>query len=625
MILNLPGQVRNFWRKRRAFLVFLLLFPAMAQAAPFLSPAAIVASPSADQLYIACATANQVAVFDTRKRKVTRLISVEAQPLGLSLSSDGKTLFVTCAAAESTVCIIDVGAGKTIAKIGAGHTAMAPALSPDGQTLFVCYRFENAIGVINVAARKEVRRFPVSREPIDEAMTPDGKYLLVAHHLHGGRADVEVVASKVSVIDIAAGKVCREIELPNGSTLLRDIRISPDARYAVVTHLLARFHLPTTQIERGWINSNAASLIDLAELRLLNTVLLDNIDAGAANPWGVTWTGDGGLLCITHAGTHEVSVIDFPGLLAKLAKVPATPASASNPYARGVGDVPNDLAFLESLRRRIKLPEADRGPRAVAAVGDRLWVANYFSDSVTRIDLSSAAALPESIPLAAPRPMTAVRRGELLFNDASICFQGWQSCASCHSSDARVDGLNWDNLNDGIGNPKNVKNLLFAHATPPSMWLGVRSNAYVSVRAGIRNSLFTVQSEEKAADIDEYLKSLKPIPSPYLVKGALSKAAERGKKLFFDRAVGCADCHKGELFTDQKLHDVGTVGRFDKASDRFDTPSLRELWRTAPYLHDGRARTVQEVLTTFQTGDHGDVSHLTAKQIDDLVEYVLSL
>src|SRR5947207_1530246 len=77
--------------------------------------------------------------------------------------------------------------------------------------------------------------------------------------------------------------------------------------------------------------------------------------------------------------------------------------------------------------------------------------------------------------------VTRARRGELLFNDATICFQGWQSCSSCHSSDARVDGLNWDNLNDGIGNPKNSKSLLNAFLTPPSMWLGVRSNAHVAV------------------------------------------------------------------------------------------------------------------------------------------------
>ncbi|MHC4147198.1 MAG: cell surface protein, partial [Planctomycetota bacterium] len=83
--------------------------------------------------------------------------------------------------------------------------------------------------------------------------------------------------------------------------------------------------------------------------------------------------------------------------------------------------------------------------------------------------------------------MTAERRGEMLFNDALLCFQSWQSCASCHPSDARVDALNWDLLNDGLGNPKNTKSLLLSHETPPAMITGIRENAEIAVRAGFRH------------------------------------------------------------------------------------------------------------------------------------------
>jgi cytochrome c peroxidase len=80
------------------------------------------------------------------------------------------------------------------------------------------------------------------------------------------------------------------------------------------------------------------------------------------------------------------------------------------------------------------------------------------------------------------------------------------------------------------------------------------------------------------------------------------------------------------LFTDLKTYDVGTRGRFDKAADRFDTPSLVEGWRTAPYLHDGSAATMRDVLTTGNPADkHGKTSHLTPQQIDDLAAYLLSL
>jgi mono/diheme cytochrome c family protein len=415
--------------------------------------------------------------------------------------------------------------------------------------------------------------------------------------------------------------------LPNGSTLLRGVAISPDGKYAVITHNLARFHLPTTQIERGWINNNALSIIDVEKHELLNTVLLDNIDSGAGNAWAVEWTRDGKSICVTHAGTHELSVIDAPALLHKLASVPKAPAQMvgyQSSASRTQADVPNDLAFLVGLRKRIKLGD-EKGPRGLALIGNKAYTANYFSDSLSVVDLSSQAA-PTKIALGPKHELSAVRQGELNWNDASVCFQGWQSCSSCHSSDARVDGMNWDNLNDGIGNPKNAKSMVLAHKTPPSMALGVRANAEVSVRAGIKNSLFVVLPDEFAIALDEYLKSLTPMPSPHLVKGKLSKSAERGKKLFMSEEVGCADCHKPGLFTDMKFHNVGTIGKFDNPTNRFDTPTLTEVWRSGPYLHDGSAATIRDVMTTRNPNDHhGNVSQLTQQQIDDIVAYVLSL
>jgi cytochrome c peroxidase len=75
-----------------------------------------------------------------------------------------------------------------------------------------------------------------------------------------------------------------------------------------------------------------------------------------------------------------------------------------------------------------------------------------------------------------------------------------------------------------------------------------------------------------------------------------------------------------------KFHNVGTLGKFDQPADRFDTPSLIEVWRSGPYLHDGRAATIRDVITTFNRDDrHGTTSKLTPQQLDELVEYVLSL
>jgi cytochrome c peroxidase len=204
----------------------------------------------------------------------------------------------------------------------------------------------------------------------------------------------------------------------------------------------------------------------------------------------------------------------------------------------------------------------------------------------------------------------------MYFNDGTLCYQGWQSCASCHSSDARVDGMNWDLLNDGMGNPKNVKSLLFSFQTPPVMSMGVRSDAAAAIRAGIQHILFTTPREAIAAPIDAYIKTLLPNPSPYLVHNRLSPEAERGRKLFFSEELGCSKCHPPPLFTDQTAHPVGP-GKFDQAADEFYTPTLIELWRTAPYLHAGSAATLRDAVLTHNPANlRGQTSHLRPEQID---------
>jgi cytochrome c peroxidase len=82
----------------------------------------------------------------------------------------------------------------------------------------------------------------------------------------------------------------------------------------------------------------------------------------------------------------------------------------------------------------------------------------------------------------------------------------------------------------------------------------------------------------------------------------------------------------GPAFTDLKAYDVGTRGPHDKPDDKFDTPTLVEIWRTAPYLHDGSAATIRDVVTMRNPKDeHGSTSSLSAGEIDGLCEYLLAL
>jgi hypothetical protein len=377
------------------------------------------------------------------------------------------------------------------------------------------------------------------------------------------------------------------------------------------------------------MNSNALTFLDLERLSVLGVVLLDQTTRGAAIPWAVTWTPDGHTVVVSHAGAHSVSLVNAP--------VDTNPNNffslAIGAYASDGQRPPQSPTHPVRVQRRIELPGL--GPRALAVSRSQLYVANYFSDDLCRIDLTYPNVEAESLALGVVREPSIIRKGEILFNDARLCFQGWQSCASCHDTDARTDGLNWDLLNDGAGNPKNTRSLLQSHQRGRVMALGVRTNASSAVRAGIHHVLFSNQPEEVPEAIDAWLKSLQPIPSPRLVGGQLSPAARRGKELFESSRTGCADCHPSPLFTDFHGYDVGTAAPYrgvwdtqpgQDPSDQFITPTLIEVWRTAPYLHDGSAISLEDVLTGRNPNDdHGRTSHLTPEEIEDLVEYLLSL
>lgn len=575
------------------------------------SPIDVTVGSNGRFIYIAEKTANAVTVFDRENSTIVKKIKLPLPPAGVALSKDESLLYVNGSAPEGKVFVIDLEKYRIQKKIPVGHSPNAPVVSPDGTTLYVCNRFDNTVSVIDIRSEKEKKTINVLREPAAASITPDGRYLFIANYLPIGPMPGNYRATFLTVIDTETNRAIKNIQLMYGTICVQGLCVSPDGKYVYATHTLARYTYPTEQIERGNINKSALAIIDVNSLTRYNTVLLDDTYLGAANPWGIDCTEDGSYLCIAHSGTHEISIIDRNALHEKL--------TASEDRRN---QIPDELTFLSGTRHRYKL--YGNGPRGLSVTGNTVFIAEYFSNSLGILDFTSIEQPKiHSIPLGRQKEMTTIRRGEILFHDASICFQQWQSCVSCHPGDGRSDALNWDLLNDGIGNPKSTKSLLLSHRTPPSMATGVRKSAEVAVRAGFKHIELAELSEEDAAAVDTYLKSLTPIPSPYLNKGKLSSAAKRGEKLF--KSAGCLQCHPEPLYTDMKKYDVGT-GSGDEAGFAFDTPTLIEVWRTYPYLIDGSAATILQVLKKFNPHDkHGVTSTLSDKQIDDLAEYVLSL
>lgn len=563
-------------------------------------------------------------LVDPGSGKVVKSIALTRPPNGMAL--DGPIAYVAEGGPAGVVEVVDLDSGTLKGSFPAGHTPMSPVVR--GGKLYVVCRFDSRIVEMDAASGKVLNSWPASREPVALAVSPDGKKIWAANHLPSGVADGDATAADLTLIE--NGKAVH-FPLSNGTQGVRGMAMSPDGRHLAVAHVLSRYQVPTTQLDRGWMNTNAVTIIDTEHPDRPRPVLLDDPDMGAANPWGVLFSADGSRLFVTHAGTHELSVIDFPALLDRMKG------------EEGTGDpVSERLGFLHDIRARVSLPL--NGPRALASDGENVYVTGYFSDTLAKVPLKGNA-VARNIPLNEGYLPSRERLGEQYFNDASHCFQGWQSCATCHP-DARVDGLNWDLMNDGMGNPKNTRTMFLSHRTSPVMTLGVRASAEVAVTAGFVHIQFMEPSGELAECVNEYLKNMKEVPSPLLVaghpsqpqtknascaqchlpgveRGTPTESARRGKEVF--KTAGCTQCHPHPYFTTKELVATGTAKGLDEGR-KILVPSLVEVWRTAPYLHDGRARTVREAITTHNPGDlRGKTSGLSGRELEDLVNYVKSL
>ena len=607
---------------------------AAAWAANYRSPLAVAVSPDGMTLYVLDKTAGCVVVLDAVAGKKVRQVAIAGEPNGLALSSDGKTLYVAQRKADS-IAVVDIAKGVITRQIPVGPWPVALALAEVTGRLYCANRGNHTVSVVNAATGEEIKQIAVVRDPAFVAITADESRLVVPNFLpHGPGTDTEL-AAEVSIIDTAAIEQVARVKLPPGSTMARGAWIGPQGKWAYVVHILGRFNFPITQLELGWVHTYALSIIDVAAGKRLATVLLDELTKGAADPWAVVGSADGKTLWISHRGVHEVSTVDI-GRIHELLEGNVSPEIAElkdgmrdNIWVRikndrsQIAELANDLTALFISRTIRRSPSGGKGPTGLALSPDRdkLYVANYYAGTVGVLDADDGKLL-STVAVGDQFEPDASRRGEIYFHDATRCFQRWHSCASCHLDDGRIDGLPWDFMRDGIDNGKDVISLVNMHHTAPHNRRATRPNPRECIQTGVVGSHVI---EPDSADVDDllaYTMSLTPERNPNLPQ--LAEAARRGKVLFEGKAA-CATCHPAPYFTDKETYDVGT-GTSNEPDAQYDTPSLVEAYRTAPYYHDGRAVTIKEALTEHDPEHlHGNLRDLTPQEIDDLIAYVLSL
>lgn len=610
----------------RVFSILLLSALAVAATQPselqqkFLSPGELALSPDGHRLYVICEKSDELRVVDTRTGSVLKAIPVGHIPRGLSVSANGRQVYVANSW-DDTVSVIDSQKLGSVSMVKTGFEPISAVADKKAETLYVANRLSSDISVIDLQTGKEIKRLEAGRGASYLALSADGTRLYCTHIYPAINARRGPPESEITVINTTTRRVVDRIPLRNSAGVFHPA-IASDGQFGVAALLRPKNLVPLAHVEHGGAFVNSIVLFGPG-FETAIPLPIDELDRYFALPFSTAITPDRSKLFVSAAGSNTVTAINVPALL-----------KFSRDASKATG---NDLsASANYVTTRIPVGRNPRGI-ALAPDGRRLYVANRMDDTISVIDTGRAKVI-STLDLGGPTATTPLRRGEQLFNDAHFSFQGQFSCASCHL-DTTFDGLEWDLEPDGFGvdvvDNRSIESLM---GTQPYKWNG--GNPDLPTECGPRTEKYFYRSQSfdttQLTDLVAFVLSLPSRPNRYRSRdGQLTAAQERGKAIFermkaknghlIPENNRCYSCHSGPKYTSNKSFDVGT-GRVTDRSPLVDTPQLPDIAYSAPYLHDGAARSLEEIWTIFNPKDqHGVTNDLTKDELNDLIEYLRTL
>lgn len=552
-----------------------------------------------------------------------------AHSSAITVSSDG-TLVASVNPDSDTITLIDALLLKVVAEIAVGDDPRTVSFTPDSQQLLVTNHASNTISVVDINKKIQIATYPVGSMPY--GIVNNGVYAFVA----------EFGLGKISVLDLSTGEALNNITVEAFPSALA---LNPDGNRLFITHFfsgivtvidlttftiaetistgintnLSQFIAITSDGKKAYLPqtrsnvTNQALLFDTTVFPVINVVdlvegilsikeriTLDTADEPVNMPFAVALSSDEKIVYLANAGSDDISVIDL--------------ISNKSIAHIDVGSNPRGIAINPD--------------------GTLVFVNNVLDGTLSVIDTSKLSLLEEIILTDLPLNTTLLE-GKRIFNSSTspiLSTDNWISCATCHF-DGMMDKRTWLGFPDG---PRNSPALFGVKETLPIHWSG-DFDELQDVEITIRDIQFgdgLIESEihdslgsshaglsQKLDALAAYMASIEIPLSPYTEN---QKAIKQGQELF--RNLSCDSCHVPPLYTNLELYDVGTgdpVKEKNKRGTKFDTPSLRGIWMTSPYFHDGSADTLEKVL---QTGDvHNVSSKMNIEQIKDLIAFLRSL
>lgn len=615
----------------------------------------IAVSPDGTTLYVANADLDSVSVIDTNARRLTREILLADRPpavdettghyvthvgpRSLALDEAGRMLVVTGQRAGD-VTALDARGGTVAFRVLVGSEPVGVVLSRDGASAWVAVSMDAEVVRVDMARRAVAERVRTPPAPWSLALSADGARLYVTHLNGPGVSVIDTDARRLEATwTVPAVPPRGDARLANGE---------PRALYAAA---------PRPGTDELWVAHSLHAAQTAQPVLNFETTLfpaLTVLDRGGAR---VAWLS-------TDAQNVPGTDGQFGDVLSGPRALEFSPDGAT---AFMLDAYSEDLVAIDAARRvqsRLLRPVPGRMLEGMALSPDglSLYLDARNTSSVVFVRVRYGPGAPEmsvdgeSVPRTTRDPMPARQRvGQRLFTSANsdalpITQNHWIACASCHV-EGRSDGHVWrfaQGPRDTSSSAGSMAGTGFLNHTATR----ARVRDFWRVINRVQGGRFSPDDPEQAAmllALEDYVEHAIPPPTTPRTDPA---RVTRGEAVFHRPEVGCTRCHDGPAFTDSgrdnaaldlagpvTLHDVGTCARGtppdlahtdDENHARepclFDTPTLRGVHATAPYLHDGSAATLRDVLTTRNASDrHGRTSALTPDEVVDLVEFLRSL
>lgn len=637
----------------------------------------ITISPDGSLVYVVHPDADVVSAVDTSSHTIafeaplgatpsqdgaTGTFSPGVMPRGLTLDPSGATLFVT-GQRTGRVYALDARTGR--AKATSSVVCAEPTgivMDEAGANLFVACSNDDSIAQLRASDLARVALVACPRKPWALSWASDGKTLYATHLLGSGITPTPETAPAVSVFatgplalrtswPLLDSALSSDPTVPNGEARgLYDAAVRPGTTELWVLHAMLAASTPEPALDfQTTVFPTISILGSDGTVGGRLTVSTRPGDGGAfadvvSGPQAITFTTDGRYAFVVDANSEDVMVIE----------------ASKRAEAALVRPLPGHWPVGAVLSPQGTLYVAERNTEDLVAIDVSAAMARLRHAS---LESSLQVSVVRTIPSLSHDPMPPrYRAGQRIFNSANsdqlpITQNHWVACASCHI-EQRTDAVTWRFLAGPRDTPSNAGGTL-----------GTGFLFHTADRRDVADYWRTIDEEQGGEfslnatqtplldELQAYVNHAIPLPIPPTTDPDL---AAQGERVFND--IGCSYCHSGALRTDSGagnqhldlagpevtkekpggvlVHDVGTCNRgtypdvahtdmdgHARAACLFDTPSLRGLWDSAPYMHDGSAATLDDAvgIMLVAAAKAGARTEVSASERRALVEYLKSL